>query len=393
MITSILWGWTLIAGIWWCIALFLLRTNWHRALKSSKPNLVKIEQQTIQDKPIALQNTPQITLSIFKPTPPLSHQSTSSLFIWKLALESFLQQMEPSHELLLGIFPEDLASWRPLLNEWKVRFPHATIQVIQDPPERCYLNPKIAWNKTLSPYARGTQWLWSDLDITVPSHYLKSILEEQSHSSQNYLTNAYLISTIPSPYGLFDTLFIHAEFLPGVLLLERFNRFKTAFGAGILFSARSVDDLPFWETLGNTLADDFQLAQLLGPGKLSQQFVTTSSQERTLWGALSHYFRWHKTIRWCDPLGYGGLVLLLPMIGVLVTTLFQPPLFYWIGIVWAIECLIGVIILYCTMNDFPWRALSLLPLWTWVRLFTWIAAWLPTSVQWGNTRWSKKTMP
>jgi len=338
------------------------------------------------------QNLNPIALSIFKPTPRLSHQSTSTLFIWKQALESFLHQMEPSHELLLGIFPEDLPYWRPLLSEWQERFPHATIQVIQDPPEVRYQNPKIAWNKTLSSFARGTQWLWSDLDITVPSHYLKSILEEQSNFPQSYLTNAYLISTFPSPYGLFDTLFINAEFLPGVLLLERFNRFKTAFGAGILFSPRSFDDLPFWETLGNTLADDFQLAQLLGPGKLSQQFVTTSSQERTLVGALSHYFRWHKTIRWCDPLGYAGLALLLPMIGVLITTLFQPTLFYWIGIIWAIESLIGFIILYCTMTDFPWKALPLLPFWTWVRLFTWIAAWLPTSVRWGNTSWSKKTM-
>ncbi len=367
--------WLSLFSLWGCFSILLVS------------RFIKNSQKTAQTAlPLSLQSN--LTLSIFKPTPPASSSDTLTAVL--LPLESFLGQMTDRHELLLGILKCDLPVWQKQLIDWNQRFPLAVIKVVHestasDSPH--YPNPKINWNHTLSKEASGTLWLWSDLDITVPPRYLTNLLNEWSHSPSGYLTNAYLLPHGNQTWGIWDSLFVHFEFLPGVLLLDRLQRFHTAFGAGILFSSQTLTQASQWDRIGNALADDFQLAQLIGSGRLSTVLVECSSPVLTFREAICHYLRWHKTIRWCDPKGYAGLILILPLFAALLASLWNRDPLHLLGAVWLIEFLLGGIVLMTTLDSLSPRHLLPLICWPWLRLFAWIYSWLPTSVTWAGTHW------
>ncbi|MES2309902.1 MAG: glycosyltransferase [Verrucomicrobiota bacterium] len=369
--TSLLLAWSLIAGVWWGIALLLV----HFPRRSKNLSISSFSK------------TSDIHLSIFKPTPPLTERDR--LDSWKKSIESFLSQMGPTHEMLLGILPRDIPSWQPTLDHWKKTYPQVSLKIISDLPEKQYPNPKIAWNKTLSLHAKGEFWLWSDLDITVPPHYLSTILREYSGNPDEYLTNAYTIPSIENAPGLLDALFVNVEFFPGVLLLDRLHLFKTAFGAGILFSPALFSDLKKWDHLGCSIGDDFELSRFFQKGTLSSTLVSTSVPKNSFGDSLRHYQRWHKTIRWCDPIGYLGLILLFPLLGALVSSLWNPLHLLSVALLWIMEIGIGYLLLQKTAPQINSSSLGYLILWPWIRPLTWIHSWLPLSVQWGRTYWNK----
>ena len=368
--------WLSLFSLWGCFSIFLVS----RFMKGSSKIAPLLPPRSLESDQ---------TISIFKPTPPFS--SSDSLEAVVHPLESFLSQMTDRHELLLGVLKHDLPVWQKRLIDWRQRFPLAVINVVHEsgpsdsPP---YPNPKINWNHTLSKQATGTLWLWSDLDVTVPPQYLNHLLKEWSASPKGYLTNAYLLPQGNQTWGIWDSLFVHFEFLPGVLLLDRLQRFRTAFGAGILFPSHSLTQPSQWDRLGSALADDFQLAQSIGPGRLSKQLVQCSSPVLSFPAAFSHYLRWHKTIRWCDPKGYAGLILILPLFGTLLASLWNSDSLHLLGAVWLIESLLGGIVLMTTVNSLSPRHILPLIFWPWLRLFAWIWSWLPISETWGGTRWS-----
>jgi hypothetical protein len=297
--------------------------------------------------------------------------------------------MTPHHEMLLGISREDLPHWQSTLDRWKNQFHHARLKVVPSDPKIDYPNPKIAWNKTLAPHASGMLWLWSDLDISVPAHYLETLLREYQLSPKSYVTNAYVVSTIDHPSSLLDALFVNAEFLPGVLGLDQIGKMKTAFGAGILFSPEIFSAPQRWDHLGFSIADDYELAHFFSGGTLSRIQVQTTSQTFSFPDSFHHYRRWHKTVRWCDPLGYAGLILLLPMISALGASLLNPLYLKFLGIFWGMEVLIGYSILRITAPQIRSSSLVYLLIWPWIRPFVWISSWFPNTVQWGRTTWDR----
>lgn len=292
--------------------------------------------------------------------------------------------MTPHHELLLGISKEHLLLWNSKIQEWKTTYPDADIRVISEPDTFIYPNPKIAWNYHLASFAQADLWLWSDADILVPPHYLNSLLTEWQESPSGFLTNAYLIDSIRSSWGIWDHFFIQFEFLPGVFLLNRFSSKKTAYGAGILFHRQLLSSDQVWKRLGHHIADDYQLSQIQDKGRLSKIMVKTSAQDASFLEAFQHYQRWHKTIRWCDSRGYLGMIFLNPLLGWIILSFIHPAAILGMFLYGFLE--------FCISSGrlSPHFKLShLIPalLWPWLRLYTWIWASLPTSVIWGGKKW------
>jgi len=55
--------------------------------------------------------------------------------------------------------------------------------------------------------------------------------------------------------------------------------------------------------------------------------------ESTWRDAIEHYFRWKKTVRWCQPAGFAGLIIIQPMLGWLVAVLLHPlSAVAWLGL-------------------------------------------------------------
>ncbi len=376
--------WLLLFTFWSFFSLFLL----FRALHDSSIAFQINDDHAPLSAPLPESPPSPQKISIFKPTPPLSTSFSFDFESILPPLESFLSQMTKDHEMLLGISKRDFPAWQKIVDHWKTAYPQTTIKVIHENDHSLYSNPKIDWNHTLSKEAQGDLWLWSDLDITVAPHYLHHLTLEWNLAPSGYLTNAYHIPTVHQCWGIWDALFLHFEFLPGVFLLHKRNRFHTAFGAGILFPAQTFAYSSAWNQIGNHLADDFHLARLIGHGRLSHMLVQTTSRASSFREGFWHYLRWHKTVRWCDPCGYAGLFLLLPLLGSLFASVWSLQALRITAAAWLLELLIGGIILFKTVKPLSLKMLPPLLLWPWLRLFAWIWSWLPTSVKWGGTDWN-----
>lgn len=319
-------------------------------------------------------------LTIFKPLPPLREQAPDPQLID--ALQSFVEQMDDSTEMVLGIEEQSFPFIEPWLKKWTAEFPRAHFHFVTAPKPDHFSNPKIAWLSALASHAQGEWWLWSDADIRIPTNFLSDLRSEFASSNEGAVTVPYLIRGNNRGPASLDALFVNIEFFPGALLLRSQGPASFAFGAATLFRKSDFEKKCRWEDLGNRLADDYCLGQVLQPVRISARNIETFSGEKTWQGALLHYWRWHKTVRWCRPGGYISQLLVLPALGWLAWVGLHPErLIGWFGLLattqwevfaaWRITRIIG-----CALR---WRDLEA---WVFLRLSAWLISWLPLPVQW-----------
>src|SRR5262249_50757332 len=134
----------------------------------------------------------------------------------------------------------------------------------------------------------------------------------------------YVVREISAAPMMWEMLFANLEMLPGVLAVRRFGRAKFGLGAGLLFHAETFRKKVAWKELGARLADDNALGNFLGPVRVSATTLETFSSETNSREAFEHYLRWQKTIRWCRPDGFAGLLVILPAAGWLAGMLVWP---------------------------------------------------------------------
>jgi ceramide glucosyltransferase len=108
------------------------------------------------------------------------------------------------------------------------------------------------------------------------------------------------------------------------------------------------------------------------------------------WGeAWQHYYRWHKTVRWCRPAGYAALLLLLPAFGWILTGLlsgFNPFIVCGLAAVLTGELVVAVLacqFVGCRLPIATWCGVLLWPLF---RACTWLLVWLPLPVLWSGRK-------
>ena len=256
--------------------------------------------------------TPRPTLSIFKPLPPLGPQG---LRIVAPGLESFLAELDPESELLLGVHEADRDFTGPFLKQLRLDHPHARLKIIFRSEPDDAVNPKIAWQKILARHAEGELWLWSDADIVAPKGFLQSIRHEYARSDAKMMTFPYVVREISPAPTLVEALFVNVEFYPGVLLLRKMGPVDFGLGAAMLFRRDDFLEQVGWEEIGDWLADDFFLGQKLRPVQIGQTTFATVSGAQTWGHALLHDLRWAKTIRWNRPIGSFSRLLIMPVLG------------------------------------------------------------------------------
>lgn len=360
-------GWSVVSAVWWLLAVALVQGSRSRRWGGSNPVSV-----------------PLPPLSLFKPLPVVP--GPDGIPVLARAIESFLEQMDGSCELLLGVPEEQAALWDPVLEDWGRRFPGTAIRPRVLPSPRQRANPKIAWLEWMAPEARGTVWLWSDADITAPPGLLTGIRTRlEAEPAIGAVTVPYGVRRTGHAAGWLDALFVNMEFLPGTLLLERQGPVPLAFGAAVLFRAEDFRKRVSWDDLGASLADDHELGRQLGPVRISGPVAETCALETRLGSALRHVYRWQKTIRWCRPGGFAALVVILPLLGWSAALGSSPEagaVWSGFGVQYALEVGVAAVLLNRVGFHGPrWGWVHVLA-WPAVRCGLWLAAWLPLSVVW-----------
>ena len=287
--------------------------------------------------------------------------------------------------MLVGLDLTDAAGWELKFQEWRNAWPAAQINVIaREIPRHC-ANPKIAWLQVLAPFAKGEVWLWSDTDVTAPPGFLNAICAQLDAGESNAATVPYRIQRVRRPHEMLDALFVNVEFLPGALLLGRLKKRDFAYGAATAFRAETFRAKGDWQKLGAALADDHKLGELLQPVTLAGPLVSTMPNLAGWREACQHYYRWHKTVRWCRPAGYAALLLLMPAFGwALAAALAEDKIFFLSGlaVVFAGEIVVALLacrLVGCRLPPATWPGAAL---WPFFRLVTWLLAWLPLPVLW-----------
>lgn len=360
-------GWTVLAALWWLVAYVLVS-------RSRRVQLLKRSA-----------NSPSV--SIFKPVPALGDGEVPPPLV--AALESFIQQLDEHSEMLLGFEKRDQSRWEPVVGNWRRKYPQARLDVTFAQQPNHFPNPKISWEHTLAPRARGELWLWSDADIIAPTGTVAELCKEMSATNAALVTAPYVVRDVRSMPALIEALYVNIELYPGARLLQRLGAVRCAFGSCLLFSADSFRQQMAWEQLGSVLAEDFALGNRLQPVAVSPVTLESLAMETRWRHAVGRYLRWHKGVRWCRPEGYAGQLIILPLIGWLAFAASHPTAWSaWLGVgavmqmemlmAWAICRRIG-----CRLK--AWHAFGV-ELWCLLRPLVWIACWFPWPVVWRPQR-------
>jgi ceramide glucosyltransferase len=359
--------WSLLAFCWWGIALWLVSRERHRP-----------RSRKMRGSHAAQQNRPP--LSIFKPIPSLQGDTPSPQLVG--ALESFVSQLTADAEMLLGIEETEAAAWEPVIGKWRQTYPGVRLNVIVAPRPAQFHSPKVSWFHHLARYAEGEVWLWSDADIIAPAGSLDAMRREFLESGAGMLTCPYVVRNIgPAPMML-EGLFVNMEFYPGVLFCRQMGPVRFGLGPAMMFSAMRFRERALWEKLGARMADDNALGHALAPVKVSETTVVTFAAESDWRDAIEHYFRWQKTVRWCQPAGFAGLVIIQPMLGWLSAVLLHPgnPV-AWLGLAATgqVEVLTATSLFW--LVGYEMRSWWVVSLWSLLlRPLTWVACWMPWPV-------------
>lgn len=367
---GILLIWTAFALIWWLIAIIMVATG-RQKIPSQK----------------ASQKSRYIT--IFKALP--GSLTKTECVRFSECIETFMTDMDAQSEMIIGCHDQNKDYWQSFLERMQQLYPDRQLKLIADAdPQRYAANPKVSWMRILTPQASGELWFWSDADIEAPPGLLQSLRSDLASDNVQMVTSPYAIENVTSAAALIDALFVNMEFYPGVVLLGKLNAIQFGFGSGMLFDADAFREKVDWEFLGSCLADDYHLGQSLQPVKLGSLRVTTTPAEETWRGALLHYLRWQKTIRWNRPGGFGAQVLILPVLGWLLAICFAPAqLFVWWGLAVALALDAIAALAICRMLNCQIGILRLpvIPLWSILRSLTWLACWLPWPIVWRGRKW------
>lgn len=363
----LLWSWTALAAVWWLVAVGLV-------VRLGRP-----------DTPSVAPDARRIT--VFKPLPRLGERDLDRL---APCLESFVAALDERSELIIGGHEADGPALAALLETLGRRYPAAAVELVlhRDPSHQS--NPKVAWMEILASRATGELWLWSDADIQAPPHVLATLRRDIAVPGTGFVTSPYVVSGIDRPPETLDALFVNVEFFPGVLLLGRLDLIRFGFGSGMLFAATEFRRRVDWDRLGSCVAEDFVLGRALAPSRLGSTRLCTSPAAADWPGAILHYLRWQKTIRWCRPGSFAAQLTILPLLGWLAWLpwhLTSVSAWAGFGATLVMEALAALAIcraLGCRLRPELCHALAV---WSLVRGLAWAVCWLPWPITFGGKRW------
>jgi ceramide glucosyltransferase len=361
----ILIAWSIAAFVWWTIALVLLAQarRWQRCpTRAQRPSI-----------------------TVFKPLPPVSQEHELTALV--AAIESFVSQMTSADQLLIGINAQDESIWQTPVQRWRTTGSPVRIEVVVQPAPTHCANPKIAWQQVLAERAQGEMWLWSDADVTAPPGFLDALARQLMTSDCNAVTAPYCIRRIGHGHEALDALIVNVEFLPGTLLLGQLKRNNFAYGAATLFRVQAFRQRVDWRQLGAALADDYKLGEQLQPVLLARSMASTFSQPSGWSAAWQHYYRWQKTVRWCQPGGFAALLILMPVFGWSAAGWFGVEPMVQLGglaTVLAGEMLVALAACSLMRCCISITALPGVLLWPFTRPIVWLLVWLPLPVLWSG---------
>jgi len=331
-------------------------------------------------KPFRLSNwTPPV--SILKPVKGLDEAAFENFV-------SFCRQDYPDYEVLFGVgSKEDPAV--PVIQRLIQAHPELDIQLVVLESMRA-VNQKVGILDVLTQRARHDLLVISDSDVRVPPNYLKEIVSPFQEPKIGMVTCLYRISGSKNLPAALESMIIHLDFFPAVLVAERLEGLGFGLGATMAITRSALLTIGGFKRIADYLADDYLLGRLIHQAGyrvlLSTVVVDIIQEKLSTAGFFEHQLRWARTYKTCRPKGYFASILthgvFFSMIYILISG-FSPLGWVLLSITGAARLLMGSLILGRYLEEPGWRAALLsLPFKEFISAGIWGIAFLGNTVSW-----------
>ena len=225
-------------------------------------------------------------------------------------LESFCRQDYPSYEIVFSV-REERDEAVPIVRRLKHNFPSLPIRLLITGLPR-YLNAKVHGLEEMMKVAAHEILVISDSDVRVGQDYLRSVVAPMADPAVGMVTC--LSRGVPgrTVWSLLESLGMNTQYFPGVLSAWLLAGMKFALGPTMVIRKQQVNEIGGFGRLGDYLADDFVLGELIAKAGYQVAFSEVIPDHlivgETARNSLQHRLRWERSSRCSRPAGYFGQI-------------------------------------------------------------------------------------
>ena len=226
-------------------------------------------------------------------------------------LRALCEQDYPAYQILFGVEDESEPSV-PILRKIIAEFPEKDIALVIC-GEIGGANRKVNNLRSMLPRAKHDVLVICDSDILVGDDYLQRIVAPLADETVGLVCCPYRWKAPRTVPAAIEALTFCTEFVPSILLVERFGRLDFALGATMVVRRRCLVEIGGFDAIRDHLADDYMLGKLVRAHGhklvLSDYLVDLIHHETSCLRMMQHQVRLARTYRVCRPLGYFFSVL------------------------------------------------------------------------------------
>jgi ceramide glucosyltransferase len=202
-----------------------------------------------------------------------------------------------------------------IVERLKESLPDKPLEVRIDPREHGS-NRKISNLVNMMPAARHDVLVVADSDIKVGPNYLTDIVSDLQQPNVGAVTCLYHGIGGAGVWSWLAATAINMHFLPQVIVALRFRLAQPCFGATIAMRRETLNRIGGFSAFADYLAEDYAIGEAvrgLGQKVVIPHFIVGHvCFERDFAALLAQQFRFARTIRTIDPVGYAGSIVAHP---------------------------------------------------------------------------------
>lgn len=307
---------------------------------------------------------------------------------------SFCKQDYPEYEILFAVNDESDPAL-PLIRQIMAEFPQRRIRLFTNVKE-LGANRKVNKLAMLTREAKYDVLVLTDGDVRVDADYLREVVGPLRNKKIGAVTSFYRAIAQENFGATMEAIGAASDFFAGVLLAQWKEGIRFALGASIATTKEWVRKMGGFETIADTLADDYELglriANVGGEVVLSSEPVWTMYPAQSLRGFWDHQLRWARTVRLCRPLSYVGLLFTQGLPWTVLAILLAP--LPWIAAAYLTAYLVLRLVMAWTVgvwgvqDEVLRRNLWLVPFRDAIYFVVWVASFASNRIRWGSVEYA-----
>ncbi|HKW60995.1 MAG TPA: bacteriohopanetetrol glucosamine biosynthesis glycosyltransferase HpnI [Candidatus Acidoferrum sp.] len=307
---------------------------------------------------------------------------------------SFCKQDYPEYEILFALNDESDPAL-PLIRQLMAEYPQRRIRLFTSAKE-LGANRKVNKLAMLTREAQFDLLVLTDGDVRVEPGYLREVVGTLGDKKIGAVTSFYRAISQDNLGAKLEAIGAASDFFAGVLMARWKEGIRFALGASIATTKEWVRKMGGFESIADTLADDYELglriADAGGEIVLSREPVWTMYPAQSLRGFWDHQLRWARTVRVCRPLSYFGLLFTQGLPWTVLAILLAPA--WWIAgaymaaylvLRFAMAWTVGV---WGVRDEVLRRNLWFVPVRDAIYFVVWLASFGSNRIRWGSVEYS-----